>query len=74
MANGETVESALDLVEEFNIVTAVSKKTEKPYQILELKFKGGVQGRFFLEWRDQRDFLKLVEEKTAKDSKFDLNK
>lgn len=73
MANPESVESILELVEEFNIVTAISKKTEKPYQILEVKFKGGVQGRFFLEWRDQRDLLKLVEEKTKQDSKFNLD-
>lgn len=72
MANGEAVENITKHVEELNIVSAISKKTEKPYRILELKTKGGVSTRFFIDFRDMRDLEKEVAEQTQKDSKFNL--
>jgi len=67
------VQSILEHVEEFNLVTAISKKTEKPYQVLELKLKTGLQCRFFLDYRDQAQLIREVEEKNKKDSQFNLD-
>lgn len=74
MANGESKESILAHVQEFNIVSAVSNKTGKPYRILELVTKGGVEIRFFVDRRDMRDLEAEVESQTKKDAQFDLDK
>lgn len=73
MANEPTTESILNLISEFNVVTAISKKNDKPYRILEVKTKGGVETRFFIDYRDMRDLEKEIDEQTKKDSKFNLN-
>lgn len=67
------LQSILEHVEEFNLVTAISKKTEKPYQILELKLKTGLKSRFFLDYRDMQALLEQVETKNKEDSKFNLD-
>lgn len=67
------VQSILENVEEFNLVTAISKKTEKPYQILELKLKTGLKSRFFLDYRDMQTLLEQTTEKNKADSKFNLD-
>lgn len=67
------VQSILEHVEEFNLVTAISKKTEKPYQILELKLKTGLKSRFFLDYRDMQALLEQVEKQNKEDSKFNLD-
>lgn len=67
------VQSILEHVEEFNLVTAISKKTEKPYQILELKLKTGLKSRFFLDYRDMQALLEQVEKQNKEESKFNLD-
>lgn len=67
------VQSILENVEEFNLVTAISKKTEKPYQILELKLKTGLKSRFFLDYRDMQTLLEQTTEKNKEESKFNLD-